>query len=102
MREAAEKIEQQALTLKGKYAARKRRGGVTRVAAAPEPAPEAAPVVRIIRASRYPVKPMSVEDAALQVESSRESFVVFRNADSEAVSIIYKRKDGHLGLIEPD
>jgi putative sigma-54 modulation protein len=48
------------------------------------------------------VKPMSVEDAALRVDASGDSFVVFRNADTDAVSILYKRKDGNLGLIEPD
>jgi putative sigma-54 modulation protein len=45
---------------------------------------------------------MSVEDAALQVNAGRESFVVFRNADTDAISILYRRKDGNLGLIEPD
>jgi putative sigma-54 modulation protein len=45
---------------------------------------------------------MSVEDAAMRVEDATESFVVFRNADSDAISILYRRKDGHLGLIEPD
>ena len=45
---------------------------------------------------------MSVEDAALQVESAPEAFVVFRNSDTEAVSILYRRKDGNFGLIEPD
>ena len=57
---------------------------------------------RVIRATRYAVKPMSVEDAALRVEGGPETFVVFRNADSDTVSILYRRKDGHLGLIEPD
>jgi putative sigma-54 modulation protein len=45
---------------------------------------------------------MSIDDAALQVDSRAESFVVFRNAETDAVSILYKRKDGNLGLIEPD
>ena len=57
---------------------------------------------RVIRATRYAVKPMSVEDAALRVEGGPDTFVVFRNADSDSVSILYRRKDGHLGLIEPD
>ena len=60
------------------------------------------PGPRIVRASRYAVKPMSIEDAALQVDARPESFVVFRNAETDAVSILYKRKDGNLGLIEPD
>jgi hypothetical protein len=36
------------------------------------------------------------------VEDARDGFVVFRNADTDAVSILYRRKDGDLGLIEPD
>ena len=45
---------------------------------------------------------MSVEDAALRVDAGTETFVVFRNADTDAVSILYRRKDGNYGLIEPD
>ena len=57
---------------------------------------------RVIRATRYPVKPMSIEDAALRVDGSDDAFLVFRNAGTDAVSILYRRKDGRLGLIEPD
>jgi hypothetical protein len=38
----------------------------------------------------------------MRVESGTDTFVVFRNADTDAVSIVYRRKDGSLGLIEPD
>jgi putative sigma-54 modulation protein len=101
VREAAAKIEQQAQKLKGKWRERKRRGAGTRaVVAAPSPDMSRGP--RIVRATRYAVKPMSVEDAALRVESSADAFVVFRNADSDAVSILYRRSDGNYGLIEPD
>jgi putative sigma-54 modulation protein len=108
IRQAVEKVEQQAKKVKGKWSERKRsdtRRRVPRVkrtdgAAARAEAADMAP--RVIRATRYPVKPMSVEDAALRVEGGPETFVVFRNADSDAVSILYRRKDGHLGLIEPD
>ena len=44
---------------------------------------------------------MSVDDAALRVDGGAEAFIVFRNAETEAVSILYRRKDGNLGLIEP-
>jgi ribosome hibernation promoting factor len=101
VREAAAKIEQQAQKLKGKWRERKRRGsGARAVVAAPSLDMGRGP--RIVRASRYAVKPMSVEDAALRVESSADAFVVFRNADSDAVSILYRRSDGNYGLIEPD
>ena len=101
VREAAAKIEQQAQKLKGKWRERKRRGAGAREIAAP-PAPEPARLPRIVRASRYAVKPMSVEDAALRVESSADAFVVFRNADNDAVSILYRLSDVNYGLIEPD
>ena len=45
---------------------------------------------------------MSVEVAALHVNADRESFVVFRNSETDAISILDRRKDGNLGLIEPD
>jgi putative sigma-54 modulation protein len=102
VRMATEKIEQQAQTLKGKWDGRKRKGAGSRVVPAP-PREAAAGAPRIVRATRYAVKPMSVEDAALRVDGgSGETFVVFRNAETDAVSILYRRKDGNLGLIEPD
>jgi putative sigma-54 modulation protein len=104
VRQAAQKVEQQAQTLKGKWSERKRsstRRRTPRSVAADQGAPAPAGR-RVVRASRYPVKPMSIEDAALRVEDAAEAFVVFRNADTDAVSILYRRRDGNLGLIEPD
>ena len=101
MRQAAEKIEQQAQTLKGKWKEGKRGNARRRTPRRPAAEMPAA-AARVIRARRYPVKPMTVEDAALRVGEGPDSFVIFRNADTEAVSILYRRKDGHLGLIEPD
>jgi putative sigma-54 modulation protein len=110
VRAAVEKIEQQAQTLKGKWDARKRnsvgRGRTGRVARATTPEPQeavdATPTPRIVRNRRYAVKPMSLDDAALRVERGADTFVVFRNADTEAISILYRRNDGNLGLIEPE
>jgi len=100
---AIDKIAQQATRLKTKWNARKRRGATARTLE-PETvgAPEPPPGPRVIRASRYVIKPMTVEDATLRVEDARESFVVFRNSASDSVAILYRRKDGNLGLIEPD
>ena len=102
IRNAADKIQQQAQTLKGKWRERKRRGAGARVVPAARAAESGPPARRVVRASRYPVKPMSVEDAALRVEGSSEAFLVFRNADTDALSILYRRADGNYGLIEPD
>lgn len=101
--DAASRLEQQAQKLKSKFTERKRRDSGKR---SPETALAGAPAEpaarRIVRATRYAVKPMSVDDAALRVESGPDAFVVFRNAETDAVSIVYRRRDGHFGLIEPD
>jgi putative sigma-54 modulation protein len=103
VRQAAQKVEQQAQKLKSKWTGGRHRsaragGRDGRVPAALEPAPAAPRVVR----GRYPIKPMSVEDAALRLEGGGETFVVFRDAESDSVNILYRRKDGNLALIEPD
>jgi putative sigma-54 modulation protein len=101
IRQATEKIEQQAEKLKGKWTGRKRQAGEARAVPPPnEPAPAAGP--RVVRATRYAVKPMSIDDAALRLDGGAETFLVFRNQDTEGVAILYRRKDGNFGLIEPD
>ena len=55
----------------------------------------------VVKTERYPVKPMFVDEAVLQIEMSNRQFVVFQNAKSEKVNILYRRKDGGFGLIEP-
>ena len=103
VRQAVGKVEHQAEKLKSRWTESKRqRGGVrgANAASTAEPRPAAAAKTRV-RTTRYAVKPMSVEDAALRLESGAETFVVFRNADTDTVSIVHRRKDGSLGLIEP-
>ena len=46
-------------------------------------------------------KPMDPEEAAMQLVLSQQDFLVFRNSRSRDINVIYKRKDGNLGLIEP-
>jgi putative sigma-54 modulation protein len=54
-----------------------------------------------IVARRLVAKPMSVDEAVMQLEAGREQFFVFRNALSGEVNVLYRRRDGGLGLIEP-
>ncbi|MGH7819282.1 MAG: ribosome hibernation-promoting factor, HPF/YfiA family [Candidatus Binatia bacterium] len=56
----------------------------------------------IIRTRRIPAKPMSVEEAVMQMDLTNNEFFVFRNAQSESLSVIYRRKDGNYGLIESE
>ncbi|WP_457630147.1 ribosome hibernation-promoting factor, HPF/YfiA family [Oceanithermus sp.] len=55
----------------------------------------------IVRVKRFEMKPMTPEDAALQMEALGHTFFVFRNADTEEINVIYRRHDGNYGLIEP-
>src|SRR5207247_8391072 len=55
----------------------------------------------VIHTERYPVKPMFVDEAVLQLEMSSRQFVVFLNAKTEKVNVLYRRKAGDFGLIEP-
>jgi putative sigma-54 modulation protein len=55
----------------------------------------------VIKSERYAVKPMFVDEAVLQIEMSTRQFVVFLNAKSEKVNVLYRRKDGGFGLMEP-
>src|SRR5215469_9687290 len=55
----------------------------------------------LIQTEKYPVKPMSPEEAVLQMEFSKKQFLVFLNAKTEKVSVLYRRKHGDFGLIEP-
>ncbi len=57
---------------------------------------------RIVRTDRLPIKPMSVEEAAMRIESSRQEFLVFRDSSTERICVLYKRRDGDFGLIVPE
>jgi len=97
--EAADKIVQQVQKLKGKWQERKRNARPARRLA--ESAIPAAQVRRIVRTRRYAVRTMTLEEAAQEVGPSTDAFVVFRNLGTDAISVLYRRKDGDFGLIEP-
>jgi putative sigma-54 modulation protein len=99
---AIAKVEKQAIKLKKKIIDRKQGGRPTAaVAPSPDGQLEAIPrPPRIIPARRYPIKPMTAEEAALGLASNPDQFVVFRDADTERVGVLYKRKDGNFGLVE--
>jgi putative sigma-54 modulation protein len=115
---AIDKVERQVQKLKSKWTEGKRQGVSPAKAASATPRPERAArafgtgleqreaadggQMRIIRARRYAVKPMSVDEAALEVADSRETFLVFRNSSTEQINVLFRRADGNLGLIEPE
>jgi putative sigma-54 modulation protein len=98
-----EKIERQSVKHKGKHMARKRKSAPPAaplpVEASESAASNSAP--KVIKTRSLAPKPMTVEEAVEEVTSSKSEFLVFRNSDSERISVVYKRKDGNFGLIEP-
>ncbi len=58
--------------------------------------------IRIVRTKRFGIKPMFPEDACMQMDLLGHNFFVFSNAETEEVNVVYKRKDGSFGLIEPE
>ncbi len=58
--------------------------------------------IRIVRTKKFAVKPMTPEDACLEMELLGHSFYVFRNAETDEVNVVYKRKGNTYGLIEPE
>lgn len=124
--ECVDKLERQARKHKEKFEARRRRRGGTAAPAEPEPEPEprsgTAPkpragkvlarsnpndgenpdgLPRIVRSDILARKPMTVEEAALQARDSDLGFFVFRNSRSQEINVLYRLKDGTLGLVEP-
>jgi putative sigma-54 modulation protein len=57
---------------------------------------------RIIKTNSLPIRPMSIEEAALRLDESKNEFIVFRDLDTDKISVIYKRRDSNLGLIAPE
>jgi putative sigma-54 modulation protein len=110
---ALSKINQQARKLKGKWEDGKRRG-VSAVKAASAVAERGARGLpgsdgdgagrppRVVRVRSRAAKPMSVEDAAAELGDGTEAVIVFRNASTDTVNVLFRRPDGNLGLIEPE
>jgi putative sigma-54 modulation protein len=100
-----DKLARQAQRHRGRVHERKRRpraGGIRLAApeASPKPAPDGRP--RVVRTRRFLAKPMTVDDAAIHVAASDEGLLVFRDAATARLSVLYRRKDGTLGLIEAE
>ena len=116
--EAVEQIAQQALKIKSKRHDLTRHGVKTGVAAAAEnngnekapakpvrarrPAAERVRMPRILRATRQAIKRMSAADAARQLDADGDGVVVFRDVETAAISVLYRRANGELTLVETE
>ncbi len=90
-----DKLERQAVRLHEK---RRRGRGHDRTAAPPPTASGGAE--RIVKAKQFAIKPMSPEEAVLQLELIGHDFFVFRNDETDDVNVVYRRREGNYGLIE--
>lgn len=112
---AVERVERQLIRFKGKYRVptkgkpeQERFLGMATVASLDEiPDQEGSATgnanePQVIRSRRYATKPMSLEEAVMQMKTLTNMFLVFTNAHSEEVNVLYRRKDGNFGLIEPE
>jgi putative sigma-54 modulation protein len=92
-----DKLEKQIERHKGKIIKRAGKGGAEakKASLAEEDGP------RVVRTKRFAIKPMAIDEAVLQMNLLGHSFFVFSNAETDQVNVVYKRKDGNYGLIEP-
>jgi putative sigma-54 modulation protein len=96
-----DKLLRRAKRYVGKRRERKRGTSPRTIAAAAEaPGGDRAP--RVVRSRLFAVKPMTLDEAALEVGRREEGFLVYRDATTERLNVLYRRKDGNLGLIEPE
>lgn len=112
--EVVDKLERQALKHKEKVRDHKHRPALRDVAAAieaeaadegktsDEAADAVIPMPRIVHSRGYRVRPMSAEDAVMELEASDDELLVYREAQSERIQVLYRQKDGNYGLIDPE
>jgi putative sigma-54 modulation protein len=97
-----EKLERQVTRYRTRGRSRRRRA-----ARANEPTPDTVPALQeesepvIAKTKNFAVTPLSPQDAVLQLELIGHDFFVFRNDESDEVNVVYRRRDGQYGLIEP-
>lgn len=98
-----DKLERQIHKLKTRLHRKLRRDDTLRIADLPQGEQVAAEdeEPRVVRTKRFPLKPMTVDEAIVRMELLGHDFYVFRNAETEEVNVVYRRRAGHYGLIEP-
>ena len=99
---AFDSLEKKIKKEREKYRAKKRRGGRSRKTLA-LPIPETVEVERkIVRADLFSAKPMSLEEALVQFDAKKKEVFVFRTAGEEKWAVLFRRKDGNYGLVQPE
>ncbi|MGI6488890.1 MAG: ribosome-associated translation inhibitor RaiA [Syntrophomonadaceae bacterium] len=97
-----DKLERQINKHKTKLYRRYRGAGLKKLVSESLESKEKVEEFKIVRTKRFALKPMDVEEAVMQMNLLGHNFFVFFNADSEEVNVVYCRRDGNYGLIEPE
>ena len=99
---AFDTLEKRIRKERAKWREKKRRGGreMKSLAPAVEAVPE--PEKRVVRSPHYSLKPMSLEEAIVHLDIKNKEVFLFRLEGSEDWAVVYRRKDGHYGLVEPE
>lgn len=97
-----DKMEKQIRRHKGKLMGRKRKAPVRAKQLTANMASERVLTPRVIRARKQDIKPMSQEEALMQLDARKESFLIFRNIKSDRINVLFKRKDGNYGIIDSE
>lgn len=92
----ADKLERQLQRYKARLRRRGRENGVS------EDLPAAEPEGAVVKTKRFPIKPLSLDEAMIQMDLVSHDFFVFTNSDSNQVNVLYRRKDGNYGLLQPE
>ena len=95
-------IERQLRKYKNKLVAKHQEGGNFKQEFFDASTPEDDSEIKIVRTKRFGIKPMYPEDACVQMDLLGHDFFVFCNAETDEVNVVYKRKNGAYGLIEPE
>jgi putative sigma-54 modulation protein len=96
-----DKIEKQARRLKDKVIDKSHRARKAAEVIAPSEAEPAQRAPRIIRSNGRAAKPMTPDEALIELQSSEYPFFVFRNSEGGDVNVVFRRKDGNYGLVQP-
>lgn len=105
MRASIDLLSEKLLRQAQRYRDKRRRGGgrgAVKPARGESADAETDDADAIVKTKQFPVKPMTPDEAVLQLELVGHDFFVFQNAESDAVNVVYRRRDGRYGLIEPE
>lgn len=98
---AVDKLSSQMSKFKGKLKKRYNDNKALKFEFMPEADNETSEI-KIVKSKKFPLEPMSDEEAVLQMEMLQHDFFLFLNMDTDSVNVVYKRKDGNYGLLETE